>query len=134
MATIKTRKTADGATRYTAIVRIRKGQVILHRESKTFAFRSAALSWAKSREVELERPGALDHAQQGEISLAALIRWYIDSFFEIAAWQRTKQTSLEFLEKHQIGEVNALRITSAMLVDHVRRRRADGTGPATVAK
>jgi len=37
MATIKTRKTADGATRYTAIVRIRKGQVILHRESKTFA-------------------------------------------------------------------------------------------------
>jgi hypothetical protein len=37
MATIKTRKTADGATRYTAILRIRKGQVILHRESKTFA-------------------------------------------------------------------------------------------------
>jgi hypothetical protein len=114
MATIKTRKTADGATRYTAIVRIRKGQVILHRESKTFAFRSAALSWAKFREVELEKPGALDQAQQGQTSLATLIRWYIDSFFEIAAWQRTKQTSLEFLEKHHIGEVNALRMTSAM--------------------
>lgn len=27
---------------------------------------------------ELEKPGALDRAQQGEHSLAGLIRWYID--------------------------------------------------------
>jgi integrase len=132
MATIKARKQANGTTRYTAIVRLRRGKTILHHESKTFAFRAAAFSWAKHREVELEKPGALERAQEGEFSLAGLIRWYIDSFCEISNWQRTKQTSLEFLERHTIGEVNAVRLTTAMLIDHVRTRRADGAGPATV--
>jgi len=120
--------------RYTAMVRLRKGKTVIHQENKTFAFRAAAFSWAKHREVELEKPGALEKAQQGEFSFAGLIRWYIDSFFEISGWQRTKQTSLEFLENHSIGEVNVLRLTAAMLIDHVRARRADGAGPATVAK
>jgi hypothetical protein len=132
MATIKARKQANGATRYTAIMRLRRGKTIIHRESKTFAFRAAAFSWAKHREVELEKPGALERAQQEEFSLAGLIRWYINSFFEISSWQRTKQTSLEFLENHQIGQVNVLRLTTAILIDHVRSRRADGAGPATV--
>lgn len=132
MATIKARKQANGTTRYTAIVRLRRGKTIIHRESKTFTFRAAAYSWAKHREVELEKPGALELAQQEEFSLAGLIRWYIDSFFEISSWQRTKQTSLEFLENHQLGEVNVLRLTTAILIDHVRSRRADGAGPATV--
>jgi hypothetical protein len=35
-------------------------------------------------------------ARQEEFSLTGLIRWYIDSFFEISGWQRTKQTSLDF--------------------------------------
>jgi len=79
---------------------------------------------AKHREVELEKPGALERAQQGEFSLAGLIRWYIDSFCELSKWRRTKQTSLEFLKRHTTGEVNALRLTTAMLIDHVRARRA----------
>jgi hypothetical protein len=53
MPTIKVRKQTDGTTRYTAIVRIRRGGAILHRESRTFAHRSAALSWAKHRVVAL---------------------------------------------------------------------------------
>jgi hypothetical protein len=54
MPTIKVRKQANGITRYTAIVRIRRGGAIPHRESRTFAHRSAALSWAKHREVVLQ--------------------------------------------------------------------------------
>jgi hypothetical protein len=42
---------ADGTTRYPAMVRVRKG--------------SAAVSWAKRREVRLEQPGALTRVQQG---------------------------------------------------------------------
>jgi len=49
MPTIKIRKQANGATRYTAIVRLRRKGAILHRESRTFAHRSAALSCAKHR-------------------------------------------------------------------------------------
>ncbi|HUK01126.1 MAG TPA: hypothetical protein VLW26_02495, partial [Steroidobacteraceae bacterium] len=108
MATIKARRQANGTTRYTAIVRIRRGGAILHRESRTFAHRSAALTWAKHREVALEDPSALVREQQGAPTLAELIRWYIDTFESISKWQRSKQSHLEFLERHKLGKVNAL--------------------------
>jgi hypothetical protein len=44
MPTIKTRKQANGSTRYTAIVRIRRGTTMLHQESRAFTHRTAALS------------------------------------------------------------------------------------------
>ena len=132
MATIRARKQSDGTTRYTAIVRIRKRKTIIYQEYKTFALRTAAISWAKHREVELEKPGSLYRAQHGTPTLAELIRWYIDTFETISKWQRSKQTHLEFLERHSIGKANVLTLTSAVLIDHVRSRRADGTGPATV--
>ncbi|HEX8782692.1 MAG TPA: hypothetical protein VF764_04935, partial [Steroidobacteraceae bacterium] len=59
MATIKARRQAKGTIRYTAVVRLRRGTTVLLQESKTFAHRSAALSWAKHREVMLENPTAL---------------------------------------------------------------------------
>jgi hypothetical protein len=58
MATIRARKMANGSTRYTAIVRLRKGVTIIHQEAKTFTHRAAALTWAKHREVTLEDPAA----------------------------------------------------------------------------
>jgi hypothetical protein len=133
MPTIKARRQANGITRYTAIVRIRRGGAILHRESRTFTHRSAALSWAKHREVALEDPSALTRVQHGAPTIADLIRWYIETFETISKWQRSKQTHLEFLERHSLGKTNALKLTSAALIDHVRSRRADGAGPATVA-
>jgi integrase len=133
MPTIKARKQSDGTTRYTAIVRIRRGGAILHRESRTFAHRSAALTWAKHREVALEDPSALIRVQQGAPTLAELIRWYIDTFESVSKWQRGKQAHLIFLERHPLGEFNALTLTVAELIDHVRSRRAGGAGAATVA-
>jgi integrase len=130
MATIKARRQANGSIRYTAIVRKRLGKTIVHREAKTFTHRSAALSWARHREVALENPAAL--TRKGTVTLAELIRWYIDTFETISRWRRSKQTHLEFLERHSIGRSNALTLTSRMLIDHVRSRRADGAGPATV--
>ena len=132
MATIRARKQADGSTRYTAIVRIRKGKILVHQECKTFALRTAAASWAKHREVELENQAVLGRKQHKPVTLAELIRWYIVTFGTISKWQRSKQTHLEFLERHSIGKANALALTSAMLIDHVRSRRANGAGPATV--
>ena len=58
MATIKARRRADGTFRYTAIVRQRVGKAIVYRDAKTFTYRTAAVSWAKHREVELEKAGA----------------------------------------------------------------------------
>lgn len=130
MATRRARKQADGTMRYSAIVRLRKGKQLIHRETKTFSQRSAAEKWAKSR---LEDPVALTKAQQGERSLSSLIRWYIDNFSSVSKWQRTKQAQLEFLEKHPTAKANIFNITSGTLIDHVRSRRATGAGPATAS-
>lgn len=132
MATIRQRRQANGAIRYTAIVRLRKGRVLLHQEYKTFKHLAAAQSWARRREVELESPATLLRRQHAAVTLGELIRWYIDSFQSISKWQRSKQTHLQYLERHEIAKVNALNLTTSALIDHVRNRRADGTGPATV--
>jgi hypothetical protein len=80
MPTIKIRKQANGSTRYTAIVRVRRGTTMLHQESRTFTHRTAALSWAKHPEVALEAPAALTRLRHGAPTLAELMSWYIDTF------------------------------------------------------
>ena len=132
MVTIKARRRADGTFRYTAIVRQRVGKAIVYRDAKTFTYSTAAVSWAKHREVELEKAGAEALRKRKPVPLAELIRWYIDTFQPISQWRRSKQTHLEYLERHPIGQANALTLTTAALIEHVRSRRAAGTGPATV--
>src|ERR1041384_3353229 len=44
------------STLYTAYVRVRRGKAILHTEATTFSHRSAAVSWARHREIVLEDP------------------------------------------------------------------------------
>ena len=89
---------------------------MVHREAKTFAHRSAAITWARHREVQLEDNAelgkAIQSSQQGEVdlTLAGLIRWYIDTFESISKWQRSKQTHLEFLERHPFSVNVALRL------------------------
>lgn len=133
MATIRARRQANGRIRYTAIVRIRQGKVVLHQEKKTFAHRAAAASWAKAREVALEDPSSPLRQNNKPRTLASIIRWYIDTFASVSRWQRSKQTHLEFLERHRIGACNALALTSGHLIKHVHERRVEGAGPATVA-
>lgn len=133
MAHILARKQANGSMRYTAVVRIRDGQRILHREAKTFTLRAHAERWAKHREVALEDPSSPLRRSNQPRTLGRLIRWYLDTFRKISQWQRTKQAQLEFLERHPISQCNALALTAQQLVNHVKTRRADGAGPATAA-
>jgi integrase len=133
MATIRPRKQADGSTRYTAIVRIRRGKTIVYQEYRTFALRTAAVSWAKHREVALDDPSALAQVKQGTTTVAELIRWYIETFQTISKWQRSKQAHLQFLERCALAKLDAFELDAALLIDHVRSRRAKGTGAATVA-
>ena len=110
-----TRKQADGSTRYTAIVRMRSGKAIVTRRtglSRTVPRRSAGPSTAKCSSKTSPRSCQV---KQGAPTLAALIRWYIETFETISKWQRSKQAHLEFLERHAIGKVNALELTAAAL-------------------
>ena len=92
MAQIRARRQADGSTRYTAIIRIRKGTNLIQQEYRTFAHRSAAASWAKHREVQLEIQAVPGRKQHEPVTLGALIRWYIETFETISKWQLSKQS------------------------------------------
>jgi hypothetical protein len=60
MPYIKIRKQSDGSTRYTAIVRLRRGKTSVHQKARAFAHRAAAITWAKHREVaHPRRPSSL---------------------------------------------------------------------------
>lgn len=135
MARILVRKRADGSYSYTAQVRIHANKSLVHQESKTFSRREAAKRWARSREVELEDPTALIRASigadAGQVALKSLISWYIKTFRDVSKWERTKQAQLKYLEKHPIGDLNALSLSARTLIDHVRTRRLKGAAPST---
>jgi hypothetical protein len=56
MATIRQRRQANGSIRYTAIVRLRKGTVLLHQEYRTFKHLATAQSWARRRALNSDQP------------------------------------------------------------------------------
>ncbi len=131
MATIRKTVGAKG-TRFEAIVRRRRSPTQGHRESQTFGTRAEAEGWAQGREDALNDPAASIHATPDSgPTLAALIRWYIHSFTTLVPWGRTKQTSLEYLERHPIGQNNACALSAAVLADHIRSRRARGAAAST---
>jgi integrase len=132
MATIRKREHQDGTFACQAVIRIKRNGRIVHRESRMFWRYRAAVRWARRREVELEDPAMLAIAQAESRLLAELIRWYIDQFYVIAQWQRSKQNALKFLERHEIGMEDVYRLSVSRLVRHVRSRRTQDAGPATV--
>ncbi|GFE87812.1 tyrosine-type recombinase/integrase [Steroidobacter agaridevorans] len=133
MATIVTRKGESGPS-FQARLRLTRNGELIHKESKTFSTKAAAKLWAQAREVELQDPKALTIAISGGTrTLAALIRWYIETFETISPWQRSKQSALEFLERHPIGQLDPLTVTADLLINHIRNRRLNGAGPSTAA-
>ncbi|MGA6965788.1 MAG: site-specific integrase, partial [Xanthobacteraceae bacterium] len=75
MGTIIGRTRKDGSKAFLAQIVIKKGGVIVHRESETFDRKPAANAWIVKREAELKRPGGLEHKE--DPSLAAVIDRYI---------------------------------------------------------
>jgi hypothetical protein len=128
VATIRKRIGPEGA-RFEAIIRRNRGGI--HRESQTFDTREEQRSGRRdARTSSSTRPLAPRTPKAGP-SLASLIRWYINKFRSIGQWSRTRQTTLEYLERHEIGKVDAATLSAPILVDHVSRRRASGVAPST---
>lgn len=130
IATI-TKITRKGGVVYRAQIRRKKGGKVTYTEARTFSRERLATDWARRRELELEHPGAMERARAGDISIAGLIDWYIRDFRRLSDWGRTKQTSLEQLRGTDIAQVAATELTTQSLIDHVRKRREGGAGPAT---
>lgn len=133
MATITKKTTPAGKVRYKADIRIRESGQIIHRESKTFDRKRLAVEWAKSREHELQEPGALERVAHGGVSVRLIIERYEELFKPADGWGRSKAYDLHRLKKYPLADLPAVALTVGDLVEHAKFRAAGGTGPATIA-
>ena len=131
MATITARKRKNGM-RYTAQIRIKRTNGEVYNESKTFTKRAHAKEWSVRREAALSEPGALDSQGYKGVTVGQVIQWYIDDFNANNEFGRTKLDHLRFMQRLPIADENALQLTSSQVIQHVKKRRGGGTGPATV--
>lgn len=131
MGGITRRRGRNGSISYRAQVRFRRHGVD-HNESQTFTSKQRAREWIRQREGELEAPGGLARATAPSARLGDLVQRYIEMYGEVREWGRTKQEHLLQITRMDIADWDATQVTAGDLVDHVRRRRLAGTGPATV--
>lgn len=133
MATIVARKRADGTTAYTAQIRLKRGGVLIHSESKTFTRRAAAKAWAAEREEQIKRdPHASARATHQGVTIGKLIETYIERRMAVEPLGRSKLSHLRLLQTFDLAETEALALTARQVIAHVQARREAGTGPSTV--
>ena len=131
VASIRSRRRADGTWTYTAQIRIHEKKVVIYEEAKTFSKKAAAEKWPRTREVALEDPATLAQAQAGtaaELKLSA-IKWRRETFRPLAKWGRNKEESLKRLERDPIGNADALTLDGPRRVQFIQTRRHQGAGP-----
>lgn len=127
MATIRSRKRADGTFSYTVQIRIKKDGVQVYTESKTFARLKAGEAWGKRRETELSEPGAIERASHGGVLLKDIISRYLVEVGQAAPLGKTKSATLQAIMRSSIGALGAPQVTSQAIVDYALwRMSAEG--------
>ena len=120
-------------TQYTAWMRIKRGGKVVHDKPETFSKRALAKAWSDKREAELAEPGALERLALSGVSVGKVLQWYREDYQEIKEFGRSKLAAIEqLIARDQFAKLDAMTLTSGQIISHVRRRRAEGTGPATL--
>lgn len=133
MGTITARKRADGSTAYTAQIRLKDKNVIVHTEAQTFTRKALAQAWLKRREAQLQEARALGTLQAAKVTVGELLDSYVAQAEGITEWGRSKTADIRRLRDAGIAQKDARQLTAADLIEHCKRRRLeDGAGPATV--
>ena len=94
MATIRSRKLADGTVRYTAQIRVKCEGVQVYQESQTFARKQAAQAWVRKQEVELDQPGGIERANRIRATVKELIERCLLEYERLRPLGKTKRTRL----------------------------------------
>lgn len=104
MATIKRRERADGSTAYTAQVKVWRGGKLVLTKAATFDRESTAKAWAKRKEAEFAKPGAVEAAMlaKGGTTVSHLIDRYLTTTRKEIG--RSKAQVLAAIKTHPIAE------------------------------
>ena len=129
MATIRSRKLADGTVRYTAQIRVKRDGVQVYQESLTFARKQAAKAWARKRETELDQPGAIERANRTGATVKEMIDRYMVEMEKARGLGKTKLATLKAISQSYLGEVNDQDLSCQILVEYaVWRMGPEGGG------
>lgn len=127
MASITTRKRADGSRAYRADVRVKRNGKVLYQESRTFDRKALARDWSSRRELELQEPGALTRMQHRGVTVEDLIDRYLDEFGH--SFGRSKRHHLEYLKTFELAEKDGIELTAQQIIEHVvDRGKPDSEG------
>lgn len=128
MATIRSRKKADGTISYTAQIRINRDKVTVYQESQTFARKQAAQAWARKRESELDEPGAIERANRKSATLKEMIDQYLIEVEKARPLGKTKRATLTAVGETYLGKLADTQINTQCLVDYALWRMSPEGG------
>ncbi len=129
MATIRSRKLADGTVRYTAQIRVKREGAQVYQESQTFARKQAAQAWVRKREAELDQPGAIDRANRSGATVKEMIERYMVEMAKARPLGKTKLATLKTISESYLGLVNDQDLNSQILVEYaIWRMGPEGGG------
>lgn len=113
-----------------AIVRIKRGGVLVHAETQTFPTRALAEDWARRLERQLK-----DHGVEARQARITTLEEFFDEYRRIRQEHKplgpTVEHDLDLLVKH-LGSRRLSELTAAVWTRFARDRRDSGAGPATV--
>ena len=132
MATISERKRKDGSCAFLVQITLKRGGTIVHRENRTFDRRAAAAAWARRREAELAKPGAVlgAGARAAAVTLGGAIDRYLAE--STRAMGRTKTQCLRSIKAFEIAAKGCGDIGRQDYVDFAQELAATGAAPSTV--
>ena len=134
MAHIEARHRAGGQNTYRAQVRLKRDGRVIHQESRTFERRKHAETWAKQREVELEKPGGIERLKTKGMTLSELITRYRTYVESVRPMQRSKQYTLDRIGRSMLGNRRLDELAAADVIEYGRGRMAKGAGPSTIGQ
>ncbi len=133
MGTIRTREKANGDKSYTAIVRIKNKQIIVHNETQTFPKKALAQAWIKRREAELQQQKATGVVNLNRVTIEEILEAYVKQAEGVTRWGRTKTADIKRLRESGLSNKDARYLTAADIIQYAKHRRTvDEAGPATV--
>ena len=116
--------------KYQAIVRLKKGGVLIHQESRTFPREALAWDWAERLEASIKKTG-VPNRKLNTKTLGSLLSDYLEELEKHQDVRRARVHELLQLAS-EFGAVRLSDVTSRTFVEFAERRRKAGTGPTTI--
>lgn len=101
----------------------------VYQESKTFARKQAAQAWTRSRETELDQPGAIERANRKGVTIKDVINRYLLEMEKVRPLGKTKRATLVAISVADFGNLKDTDINSQRLVEFARWRMSANSVP-----